>query len=282
MRKILIPTDFSKNAMNAIQYATELFKYEVSEFYIMHAFQNEIYSDEVILNRETLDEVTNAVHKTSLSELKKIKSSIESDKSNPKHTFNIISANNLLLDEADKIVDKHNIDVIVMGTRGKTNDKNITFGSNTLQVLKYVQCPVLSIPQNYKYTQPKHILFPTNYMIPYKRRELKLLCEMASSYRSTIDMLYISKSSTLSRRQQENMDFIKAELYKTNVNFKIESSNHIINSIYKYIKEKDIDMLVMVNTTHSFLENILFQSPLDELSLNLDIPFLSLQNLKRK
>ncbi|WP_341215620.1 universal stress protein [uncultured Wocania sp.] len=281
MRKILVPTDFSENAMNALKYATELFKYEVSEFYIMHAYKDDIYSDEALLSRKTLDEVTAIISKSSKEQLKNIKKTIVGISPNPRHVFNMIPANNMLLDEADKIVDKQNIDIIVMGTKGKADESKLTFGSNTLQVLKHVQCPVLAIPKNYKYTQPKHILFPTNYMIPYKRRELKLLCEMISPYRAIVDMLYISKSSKLSRRQQDNKDFIKEELCKNTTNFKIENSKHIINSIYKYIKKHPIDMLVMVNTKHSFLENILFQSTIDELSLNLDIPFLALQNMKR-
>ena len=282
MRKILIPTDFSENAMNALKYAVELFKYEVSEFYIMHAYQDDIYSEDVLVTRETLDEVTSIISKKSDEELQNIKKNISNISPNPRHTYNLISANNLLLDEADKIVDDQNIDIIVMGTRGKTNDKKITLGSHTLQVLKYVQCPVLAIPENYKYTQPKHLLFPTNYLIPYKRRELKLLCEMVSPYRAVIDMVYISKIEKLSLRQEDNQNFIRKELCKNGLNFKTVNSKHIVNTIFKNIKENHIDMLVMVNTRHSFLENILFQSTLDELSLHLDIPFLALQNIKRK
>ncbi|ULC57902.1 universal stress protein [Flaviramulus sp. BrNp1-15] len=286
MRKILIPTDFSKNAMNALKYAVELFKYERSEFYIMHAYQDDIYADESKLSQDNLKTVTASVSEESQKELEKTVEAIKAISPNPRHTFNIISANNLLVDEADKIVDEQNIDVIVMGTKGETDDKKVTFGSYTLQVLRYVQCPVLAIPADYKYTQPKHILFPTNYLIPYKRRELKLLCEMASPYRAAIDILYISKSEKLSMRQKDNQNFIKEELSKNTINFKIEKSNQvsnkqIINSIYEYIKKNHVDMLVMVNTRHSFLENILFQSTIDELSLHLDIPFLALQNMKR-
>ncbi|MDG1730383.1 MAG: universal stress protein [Algibacter sp.] len=281
MRKILIPTDFSENATNAIKYALELFKYEVSEFYVMHAYQDDIYAKDDSITRKNLDNITTLVSNESSKKLKDTLKIINELSPNPRHTYNIISANNLLLDEADTIVDEQNIDIIVMGTKGKTNDKKITFGSHTLQVLKYVQCPVLAIPENYKYTQPKYILFPTDYMIPYKRRELKLLCEMVSPYRAVIDMLYISKSDKLSLRQEDNMAFIEGHLCKNKLNFNIENSKHIINTIYKYIKEKSIDMLVMVNTRHSFLENILFQSTVDELSLHLDIPFLGLQNIKR-
>lgn len=282
MRKILIPTDFSKNATNAILFAVNLFKYEITNFYIMHAYQDDIYANEAQLTKANIDEITAIVSKNSKDKLENTLSEIKAISPNPRHTFYSISANNLLIEEADKIVDDENIDIIVMGTKGKTNSKKITFGSHTLQVLKYVQCPVLAIPEGYKYTQPKHVLFPTNYIIPYKRRELKLLCEMVSPYRAIIDVLYISKISKLSMRQADNQAFIKGELCKNTVNFKVENSKHITNSVYKYIKENHIDMLVMVNTRHSFLENILYQNTtIDEFSLNLDIPFLALQNMKR-
>lgn len=281
MRKILIPTDFSNNAMNAIHYGVDLFKYEVSEFYFMHAYQDEIYAEEHTLTRETLAHTKETVIKRSDEQLQELLKKVTKYSPNPKHKYHLISSNSLLLDEADKIVDDENIDLVVMGTRGKTNDKNLTFGSHTLQVLKYVQCPVLAIPENYKYTQPRHILFPTNYMIPFKRRELKLLCEMASPYRAVIDMLYISKIDKLSMRQEDNRDFIKETLCKNPINFKVAKSKDILDTIYKYIRENNIDMLVMVNTRHSFLENIIFQSTIDELSLNLNIPLLALQNMKR-
>lgn len=281
MRKILIPTDFSENAFNAITFAIDLFKYEISEFYIMHAYRDEIYNHDQLIEESDLENVSEIVSNSSTKNLESTLKSIKKISPNPKHTYHKISANNLLIDEMDSIVDDKNIDLIIMGTRGKTNDKKITFGSHTLQVIKYVQCPVLAIPENYKYTPPRHILFPTNYLIPYKRRELKLLCEMASTYRAVVDILYISTSETLSIRQKDNQKFIKEELHKNILNFKISNHKHIINSIYKHIKENNTDMLVMVNTRHSFLEDMLYQSTIDEFGLNLDIPFLALQNINR-
>ncbi len=281
MRKVLIPTDFSDNAMNALKYALELFKYDVSAFFIMHAYEDDIYADEDLRSKETIDQVTEIISNRSKLKLESIIKEIRETSPNPRHTYTIVSSNSMLLEEADKIVDEENIDIVVMGTRGKTNDRRLTFGSHTLQVLKYVQCPVLAIPEDYKGIQPRHILFPTNYLIPYKRRELKFLCELASPFRAVLDMLYISKSDKLSLRQENNQNFIKDELCKNEINFKTVSDKSITNAIYTYIKEHNVDMLVMVNTRHSFLENILFQSTIDKVSLYIDIPFLALQNLRR-
>ena len=281
MRNILIPTDFSENAMNAVKYALELFKYERSNFYYLHTYEDEVYENEDLLKKETFDVVLKSVSEASQSNLNELIKSIKELYPNPKHQHHIISSYNNLIDEADIISDAKDIDLIVMGTKGKTNNINMTFGSNTLKVLKYVQCPVLAIPENYSYTQPKHIVFPTNYLIPYKRRELKLLCELAAPYRAIIDMLYVSKIEKLSLRQEDNRLFLEEELNKNKLNFKTLKGKDILNTINNYIKENNIDMLVMVNTRHSYLENILFQSTVDKLSLSLNIPFLAFQNIKR-
>ena len=281
MRQILIPTDFSENAMNAIKYALELFKYERSEFYFMHAYEDEVYNDKALSTRDTFEDVLRVVSKNSQNNLEDLLKIVKEISPNPRHNHNIISAYNSLVDEADIIVDGKNIDVIVMGTRGETNDKKLTFGSHTLQVLKYVQCPVLSIPEKFKYAQPKHILFPTNYLIPYKRRDLKLLCEMAIPFRAKIDMLYVTNCDKLSMRQEDNMQFIKDALCNNDTSFNIVNDKNFIEAINNYIKDNNIDMLVMVNTRHSYLENILFKTAIDILSLNIQIPLLALQNTRR-
>jgi len=281
MRNILIPTDFSANAMNALKYASELFKYDKSRFFIMHAYQDEIFEDEELIKEETLVKVTKRIADKSQSNLEKVLNDIKKISPNPRHSYAIISANNMLVDEADKIVEEENIDIIVMGTRGNTNNKKLTFGSHTLQVLRYVQSPVLAIPEHYAGIQPRHILFPTNYLIPYKRRELKLLCELAAPYRATIDMLYVSDNDNLSMRQQNNQSFVRDELCKNEINFKTVKDSSITDAICNYIDKNNVDMLVMVNTRHSFFENIFFKSKLDEITLRIDIPFLALQNIRR-
>lgn len=281
MRKILVPTDFSANAMNALKFALELFKYDKGEFFILHVYQDEIHADNTQLKRENLGEITEAIAAKSKEQLTALFEEIRKFSPNPRHTYTMISSNNTLIDEADEIVSRENIDSIVMGTRGHTNNKNLTFGSNTLQVLKYVQSPVLAIPENYTYSPPKHILFPTNYMIPYKRRELKLICEIAAKYTTTIDMLYVSSSGKLSIRQEDNQQFLKNELCKNNLNFKTTNNASISNAIYTHIKENAIDMLVMVNSRRSFLEDILMLSTIKKLSLYIDIPFFALQNVRR-
>ena len=281
MLSILLPTDFSENSMNAIKYAIEFFKYQNVQFYFMHAYKNEFYDHDELVSRDVFEAILKKVKDESENNLKYLLEKVNDLAPNPRFTFHSISANNTLVEEANELTDKHDIDLIVMGTKGKFNDRKIVFGSQTFQVLKYVSCPVLAIPSNYSNTQPKHILFPTDYLIPYKRRELKLLSVLARSYRSKIDVVYISTSNKLSIRQEDNQAFIKDALIHNKVEFSIKNNKKVTDTITDYIQENDIDMLTMINTQHSFLEDMLFPSNIDKVSLELKIPLLAMQNTTR-
>lgn len=281
MRKIVVPTDFSDNAYNAIKYACEIFKYERSEICIIHAYADEVYQLGNIKERSILDKRKDEVEQKTATALAELMAKIKEYAPNPKHTYTSIAAFGSLIDEVNDLVEREDTDIVVMGTRGASNDRNNTFGSNTLNVMKYVQCPVLAIPEDYGYHPPKELLFPSNYLIPYKRRELKLLCELTGSFRSTIHLLYIDPMKKLSLRQEDNREFLKAELRKAKLIFETTPEKDKTLAITKYIVHKNIDMLVMVNTRHSHLEDLLMPTTLNKLGLHLKIPFLVLQNLAR-
>jgi nucleotide-binding universal stress UspA family protein len=281
MRKIVIPTDFSKNSMNAAAYALELFKYFKCDIFIIHAFADEVYDKKTTMMRDVFDTIKDDVAKSSEEGLQKFKDELISRFQNPKHHVYTISVFGLLVDVVNEVVENENIDIVVMGTKGNTNEVDITFGSNTIQVMKYVKSPVLAVPENYHEILPENILFPSDYMLPYKKRELKLLSTLADRICATINCLHISKFDELSNRQQDNKAFLAFNFENTKVTFSKAIGNDIATTIRQYIIDHEIDLLVMVNSRHSYLENLLYNSTIDKLGLEVQIPFLVLQNLQR-
>lgn len=281
MKKILIPTDFSQNAENALKYAVELYKYERCEFFIIHAYADEVYDKKAHMARAVFNEVKANVYQNSEKELVQIERMLKEISPNPKHKYQTFSVFGTLIDEANDLVDQENIDIIIMGTHGKLGDKNLTFVSNTMQVIKYVKCPVLAIPSEYSYRPPKSVLFPTDYLLPYKRRELKLLNTLAKSFRSEIKFLFVSHYDKLSIRQEDNKAFLKECLSSLKMKFHTIASNDLTNTINEFLQINNIDFLVMVNSRHSYMENLLYQSSIDKIGLHIKTPFLVMQNLSR-
>lgn len=281
MRTILIPTDFSANALHAVQYAVALFKRERTRFYLLHAYADEIYSPVGSGGPLPIEKEKQRVKKETTEKLEVLMAKVTGVPPNPEHSYEIVSAFDSLVDAVNDFVNENNIDMVIMGTKGKTNDKKLTFGSHTVQVFKYVQCPVLAVPQEAEFRQPKKILFPTNYMLPYKKRELKLLNGLCEEFKSEVHCLYISDFEALSHRQVDNKRFLRENLPDSDLFFERTAEKNKSEAIQEYIGPKQIDFLVMVNSRHSFLEDLLYRSTVDEIGLTTNIPFLVLQNLPR-
>lgn len=281
MRTILIPTDFSENTMHAIEYALQLYKCQRTKFYFLHAYADEVYGPFKKNGGESIEVQKNNIKKSADISLKNMVGELTKKYHNPKHTFEAVSSFTSLVDAVNDFANEINLDLVIMGTQGKTSNKNITFGSHTVQVFKYVQCPVLAIPENYAYQQPKKIVFPTDFMLPYKRRELKLLNTLCSEFKSEIHFLHISDFEDLSHRQVDNKRFLQESLPDAYVFYERTPVKNKGEAITEYILEKDANLLVMVNTRHSFLEDMLYRSTVDDIGLHPKIPFLVMQNLAR-
>lgn len=281
MRTILIPTDFSTNALHAIEYALQLYKCERTNFYFLHAYADEVYGPFKYNTGDSLEKRKKTIKKNVDTALKKIVADVTKKHQNPKHNFEVLSAFESLADVVNDFVNKYNIDLVVTGTQGQTADKKITFGTHTVQMFKYIQCPVLAVPENYEYEQPKKILFPTDYSLPYKRRELKLLDDISAEFKSEVHCLYISDFEDTSNRQIDNKRFLKESLPNAFQFFERTPLKNKAEAIMEYIGTYSIKLLVMVNSRHSFLEDMLYRSTVDEIGLHPKIPFLVMQNLPR-
>ena len=281
MKKVLIPTDFSDNAFNAICYSLELLKYDKSEIFIVHSYADEVYEDKAIKARALFDEVKEKVHKRTTDALNETLSKMKLRSPNPRHVIKSEARFGSLIDVVNDMVEEENIDMVIMGSLGKDNRKEVTFGSETLQVAKYVKCPVLVIPAGYTDISPSNFLFPTDYLIPYKKRELKLLDTLVKNFAGRLQVMYVSPFDKLSFRQEDNQEFLESCLDETHVAFIKEKGDDVLEVIKSKLDNDSIDMLVMVNSRHSYLENVLYTSKIDTLGLEIKIPFLILQNLSR-
>ncbi len=281
MRTILIPTDFSDNALHALVYAQELYKCVRTEFYILHAYADKVYGEFKNSTVEERKKLQKEVKIETEKKLQKLIEQVEGTPPNPMHKFHVVASFDSLVDAVNDFVNQQNIDLVVMGTKGETSHNKTIFGSYTIQLFKYVTCPVLAIPAEAEYRPPRKIVFPTDFMVPYKRRELRLLENLAGNFKSEIHLLYISDFNVLSDRQVDNRLFLKETLKKAYLFFETTETKNKVEAIMDYILSNDIDLLTMVNSRHSLFEDMLYRSSIDELGMKVKIPFLVMQNLPR-
>ncbi len=274
MKKILLPTDFSENAYNAIKYAVQLFMEEECTFYLLNTYTPVLYDSEFVLYSPSPLSLDEIYKKNSQKGLDKIEKKIIKEFSNPKHRFEKISAFSLLNEEIKEQVKQKNIDLVVMGTQGATGAEQILFGTHTVHAIKRVKCPLLAIPSGFPFKAPQHILFPTDFEVNYTKEHLGILMDIASQNNSKIQVLHISFGFELDPKQLKSKEILADYLQDTSHNFYSIEKETVTSGIYHFQKENDVDMLVMISNKHSFFENLLFRPVINEIGFKLKTPFL--------
>lgn len=274
MKKILLPTDFSKNSWNAIKYALQFFKDEKCNFTLLNTYTPIIYQVEFMQSSSAQLGVMDTIKKESKKGLDELQEKINLEFSNPKHTFSQISAFNNLTSEIDDLYLNNIMDLIVMGTKGASGVSGVLFGSNTIHVIKNAKCPVMAIPSNFSFETPHEILFPTDYEIDYQEAHLKPIIEVAQKHISRINILHVLTENSLTKTQEKNKSILETNMKKVAHLFHDVKNQNIPEAITNFQLKARINLLIMINNKRSFFENLFFKSTINQIGFHLNIPFL--------
>ena len=281
-RKILLPTDFSKNSWHAIDYAIELFKNDDCDFYLLNVFSITGNPLKSLMNMKPDSALYLKAKQDSEEGLTKILDKLMfDDNGNTKHHFKTISVFNNTIEAIKNLVEQKDIEMVVMGTKGETHSRATAFGSTAIYVMEKIRnCPVLVVPQNAKIALPKEIVFPTSYKTHYKRRELNHLTDIAKKCDATITILHVSEENELDKNQNENKLLLEEILHGTNYKFHSLSYNSVETAVNIFVESRESDMVAFINKKHTLFGSILTNSMVKEISFHLKVPILAMHDLR--
>lgn len=276
MKRILVPTDFSNNAYNALFYATRLFQNQPCHFYILNTFEVNTPILTSRLDTSKGDALFKKLKKESEEKLLETKHRITRDTEELQHHFETISISKELIETITKTVKSKKIDLVVMGTKGATGAKEIFMGSNTVKVIQSIKsCPILMIPDAFEFVKPMEIAFPTDFRRFYLEEELKPLVDMTKLFDANIRLFHIHEEEQLDELQEYNFTALKKYLKDINPTVhwisKFSKKSKLIND---FIEDMDVDMLTMVNYKHSLMENITHEPVIKSIGFHPIVPFL--------
>lgn len=280
MKQILLPTDFSENSWNAISYAIQVYKNDACTFHLLNTYTPVIYHVEYVLGYPAQFGLGDAVRNTSQENLNSIIQKITDNfGNNTKHNFETYARFNTVIPGIKDFLNQHNIDLIVMGTKGATGAKEVLFGSNTVHVFKEIKYPILAVPSKFQFETPHEILFPTDLEVTYKHSNLKILIEIVKNNHSRLNAMHVSEGYELSALQIKNKSKLESIFKGLAYLFHEIKTMELVHAINKFQIKNKINLLVMINNKHSFFENLFFKNSINQIGFNLNIPFLVIPTL---
>lgn len=278
MKNILVPTDFSETAGNAIDFAIQTSKVFPAKITLLHSYEvsSSFTTDYIGMNKEF-----------TLTMLADIEKKLDNEKERIKETYGTevetFISTYPLREAILKAADERKTDLIIMGTLGASGMKEKIWGSRTSSVIGETHIPVMVIPDGYKWQKPGKILFATN-QFQKNSKILNYLFELAGLYMANVQVTVFTDT-----------DDDKAEVYldnkakigeysdylKSNFNENTLISSHLTgtqfeDTMHQYIEDNDIDILVMVTYKAGFWSRIFNPSKTKRMSYNTRIPLLAI------
>ncbi|HRE42038.1 MAG TPA: universal stress protein [Ignavibacteria bacterium] len=274
--KILIPTDFSKQADKAIDFAVNISrKSKNTELFLLHTYipiqtgflSRDIQKKDEAITRERLEVKLNFITDNLKKKYKGIKL-----------TTNLVSGANP--EAITDFANKKRIDLIVMGTKGASGVKEVLIGSVASNVIKSTTKPVIIIPENYHYNGVKKLSFATDYR-DEDMNALKQLKNISDAIAASVELVHYSEPELEEALENYKINFygqkIKSKHKFRNITFKRITGEDFNDTLTKYEKQNKIDMIAMVTYRRKGFLNLIFDKSLTKkIACHTKIPLLVL------
>lgn len=144
-KNILVPVDGSEFSIRALEYAVYIVKRFNSKLIALHIVPSSIRYDFFMSKKDhEMNSPFNQVLQFAYMEAQKWFEEVR-EKIDVEFKTDVIIAEESIVKEIIEYSERENIDLIVIGTRGRTGFKKLFLGSVASGVLNFAHCPVLVV-----------------------------------------------------------------------------------------------------------------------------------------
>lgn len=268
---IIVATDFSELAENAVDYAAAIAKIAGARLVLYNSFKLPIHAANSQLSAESfqklLDENDEMLKNRCIQVSKQYEIEVKFES-----FFSIIE------DGLKQLIKEEEASLIVLGMNEKSLEQDL-MGNTTTSVIKKIHIPILAVPINAKFEGTQKLLFACDSEREIPERVLSKIRGAAEKLNGVVEIFNVD--STIKELKTESADSsmsneIDKQLQGINYYYKNVRSNDVIKEIEKEIKEFQADILIMVPQQYGFWESIVHRSKTRIMASGLDIPLLSI------
>lgn len=269
MKTILIPTDFSKTANKAADYAIEIAKLAKAKVILLNVYHIPLVASDIPVIIPSLDELENSSMKRLTSCEKEL---------NAKHVIiEKLSKPGFVIDEIRDIVKEKKVDLIVMGITGEGKLSDMIIGSNATGVIKNIDCPTLVIPHNAKYKKINNMAFACDYESISDSPAIKKLKTFLQLFNANL-MIFNVVNPTEEPSYAHAVSGVKVENIFGNFNHSLyfPENEDLVVAINDFVDEHNVDMLVMIPKKHNLFAHMFQKTNTKKMAFQTHVPLLAI------
>lgn len=271
MKTIIIPTDFSATATNALHYGMDMAKAVNASLFLLHVYQVPVsYSDAPIMLM-SVDEL----RKSAEEKLEALKKEVEHSTSGSMKVYAEVFMGNVA-DEVEALCKKIKPFAVVMGSKGSSGIERALFGSNTLSVLKHVTFPVICVPPGKSFGSGiKKIGFACDFKDIVETTPADVIREFAKAMHAELHVLNVDHNDRHFKPETpEQSALLHTMLEEVNPVYDFIDHKDIETGINEFAEKNNLDLIIAIPKKHKLLDAIFKPSSTKQLVIQSRVPVM--------
>ena len=270
MKKVILATDFSPAALNATNYAADMAIAIDAELLLLHVYYVFVSYTEVpplvdpVLLKENAESEMNELRKNLIhkygSKLK-IKTKVHMG---------------TLLNVLQSVCDETKPYAVVMGSQGATAAEYKIFGSHSVQVMKNLKWPVITVPQGTKFGNMKKIGLACDFENGIDNTPVDEIKNLVNDFNAELHVLNTDKTKNYHPEIAFESGLLMELLKPLQHEYHFIKTENIDEGIINFCEMNNIDLLIVMPKRHYLLDKLIHRSHTKQLVLHSHVPVMAL------
>ena len=279
MRRILVPTDFSEQALYAFEVAISIARRTGAAVKLLHVVD--------IPRTSSFSATGDTVYNDNMEQLYILRL-LETTKEKMRNLLQITPHDGVeVVQEVDvdsisgkirRVIADDKVDLVVMGSKGSSGLDEFLVGSNTEKVVRTAECPVLTIKKQDKEFAIKEIVLASDF-----RREVSKAMDVFKYFQdlfgARVHMVYINTPGAFesSSNLRSKLEYTAQKYGLRNYTINIYNDTIEEDGILHFAEDINADMIMMATHGRTGLSHLLSGSIAEDLVNHTSRPVLTCQ-----
>ena len=269
MKTILVATDFSSTASNAGRYAADMARAIDAEIILLHIYQMPIIYSEVpaVMNEKELMQ-------NSQNYLNRLKDDLNRRTGNKLSIKTIIKTGEFF-NELKDFCEEIKPYTVVMGSQGTTAMERIMFGSHTINAMKHLMWPLITVPPYAGFSSIKKIGLACDMNDVEETTPIDEIKTLIKDFNAELHILNTGREEVFDPEIVFESDSLRHRLKDIKPHFHFISNNNTDEDIIKFTEKNKIDMLVVLPKRRNLMEQLMHRSFSKQMILHSHVPVMA-------
>ncbi|MBK1440311.1 universal stress protein [Parapedobacter sp. ISTM3] len=272
MKTIIVATDFSKEAENAVDYAAALIQQIGGKIVLFNLYVPSIHVSNARLSPQAFDQSANRTKERLASRAAALSDAYAIP------VLSYLSVMGDMGEEIEHLFATYDASLLVMGMAAKSLEQDL-LGNTTTALIHQFKFPVLAVPYGAKFKGVDRILFACDNLQGVHQVILQEVKTLALGMKASVEIFHVNNQ--IRRIQDEGIDDQTIAAFGEGLEgvtyyYKDVASNAVIKAIQNELININADLLIMLPNKYGFWGSLIHRSKTRIMASGLSIALLSI------